>query len=249
MTRVPKFYLDGSYLAHNPDWHVSASLWKSQVIWEMMRKQRLKPETVAEIGCGAGEILRLLQERMEQSTQFTGYDIAPQAIQLAQERANQHLQFKLQDYAQQPEGHFNLLLLIDVVTHFENCFDVLRSLRGRSDHTIFQIALDISVLGVLGNRLVGYRKNSHHTHYWDKNLALDVLKEVGYEILDYRYTRPPLDLVPWSIALKQPRKLIGKCMRLCMGSLRQGPAMLLYLINKDFAVRFFGGWRLLVFVK
>ena len=55
-------YLDGGYLAKNPGWHVEESAWKATHILRMLKQNHLSPRTVCDVGCGAGEVLKQLQE-------------------------------------------------------------------------------------------------------------------------------------------------------------------------------------------
>jgi hypothetical protein len=38
----------------------------------MLQKNSVKPNTVCEFGCGAGEVLKLLQEKMDKARSFLG---------------------------------------------------------------------------------------------------------------------------------------------------------------------------------
>ena len=51
-----EMYLDGTYLEHKPTWHVEDSPWKAKQIHTILSKNNIKPNTVCEVGCGAGEI-------------------------------------------------------------------------------------------------------------------------------------------------------------------------------------------------
>jgi|GEM_PF-6882011 len=43
-------------------------------------------------------------------------------------------------------------------------------------------------------RLIDVLRDHGHIHYFTKDVALQILKDVGYEVLDYFYTAPSLDL-------------------------------------------------------
>ena len=90
-------YTDGQYLEHNPTWHVEDSPWKAGHVLEMLKRHGLSPRTVCEVGCGAGEILRQLHDRMGGDVRFVGYEISPQAYELSRTRATERLEFRLQD--------------------------------------------------------------------------------------------------------------------------------------------------------
>jgi SAM-dependent methyltransferase len=105
-------YTSGDYAERHPDWHVEDSPWRAEQILRMMRRNRMQPRTICEVGCGAGEILRQLQDRMNDGCIFFGYDISPQAMRLAQGRANKRLTFKPADIREERGVYFDLLLII-----------------------------------------------------------------------------------------------------------------------------------------
>ncbi|MGZ4848541.1 MAG: class I SAM-dependent methyltransferase, partial [Halobacteriota archaeon] len=115
-----KLYTSGEYLDTHPSWHVDDSRWKARQILKMTRNHDLAPRTVCEVGCGAGEILRQLQDRMSEDCAFFGYEISPQALQLCERRSNDRLHFTLADITQETRT-FDLLLFIDVIEHIEDC--------------------------------------------------------------------------------------------------------------------------------
>ena len=54
---MESIYDDGTYLENNNGWHVADSPWKAQQIRRAIEANNLAFDTVAEVGCGAGEIL------------------------------------------------------------------------------------------------------------------------------------------------------------------------------------------------
>ncbi len=77
------------------------------------------------------------------------------------------------------------------------------------------------------------RRDLHaHIHYFTKETALQVLKDVGYEVLDYFYTPRSIDL---------GSELIQRILSL--------PRRLFFTIHEDLAVRTLGGFSLLVLVR
>jgi SAM-dependent methyltransferase len=187
-------YTGGKYLEHNPTWHVEDSPWKARQIYQMLDRNRLAPQTVGEIGCGAGEILAVLQKMLPAEVSFHGYDISPQAVGLALPRSGPDLEFHQADLLESTE-HFELLLTIDVIEHVEDVFGFLRRLRPRGDYHIFHIPLDMSVSAVLrGTPLTWARENLGHVHYFSAETALAILRDTGYSVLDHFYTAAVLEL-------------------------------------------------------
>src|SRR5579859_1789498 len=246
---VADFYTNGEYLKKNPGWHVDASPWKADSVLQVMRRNHLKPKTICEVGCGAGEILRILQQNMDKDCTFWGYEIAPQAVEMAKSRENERLHVKLADFMQEREAYYDLILLVDVLEHFEDIFGVLRQLKNRSEYKILQLPLDVSVASILQNELVDYRHATGHLHFFTKDIALEILRDNGYEVLDHFYALPPIDTDPWSQIAKEPGKLTRKLLRVGKRGLQRLPGNLLYKLDQDLAVRIFGGWRLMVLVK
>ena len=87
----------GEYLKNNPTWHIEDSPWKASQVNKMLGRNPIDPRSIAEIGCGAGEILHQLYFSMPQDRIFTGYDISADAINFARQREKDRLKFKLEN--------------------------------------------------------------------------------------------------------------------------------------------------------
>ena len=226
-------YTSGQYLEKNPTWHIEESAWKVRHILPMMYRHHLVPDTVCEVGCGSGEVIRLLQMRMSDACTFWGYDISPQAIEMCKERANERLHFKLADIRREQDGFFDLILVLDVIEHLEDYFSFLRDIKPKSQYKLFHIPLEVSVQGVLRGKIFIRNRDLHgHLHYFTKETALRTLEDAGYEVLDYSYS-PEYELYT--------TLLLTKLMKL--------PRRFFFVLHKDWAVRILGGSRLLVLAK
>jgi SAM-dependent methyltransferase len=248
---VQKLYTSGDYLIKNPTWHADESPWKAKYVLQIMRRNNISPKTICDVGCGAGEVLRLLQESIDPDCLFWGYDISPQALALSQKKANGRLHFKLADIRQEDAAPFDLILLMDVIEHMEDYFSFLREIRSKSSYKILQIPLDISVQEVFMNKLIRFRGDYGHIHYFTKDLALQMLRDVGYEVIDYLYTWPSygsLQLI-WSENKRNPRRLLKKLIGFVGRKILAVPKHVFFALNKDLTTRVLAGWRLLVLVK
>src|SRR5712692_2609852 len=94
-------YTNGAYLDKNPLWHTDESPFKVKQILRMLKKHHLQPTTICDVGCGGGEVLKLLEQRMDNVCRFWGYEVSPQAIEMCKSRANDRLQFKLADVSRE----------------------------------------------------------------------------------------------------------------------------------------------------
>jgi len=226
-------YASGEHLEKNPDWHVHASGWKAQHVLRILKRHHLTANTIGEVGCGAGEVLRRLQLHMAPHCIFSGYDISPQAIELARSRANQRLHFKLADIFQEPDAYFDLLLILDVVEHVEDYFTFLRGLKSLARDKIFNFPLDLSVQALLRNDGLMMRRGTYgHVHYFTKDLALQSLIGEGYEVIDCFYA-------PFGIDFPVGAK----------GRIIRWPRMIFSAISKDLAARLLGGFSLFVLAR
>jgi hypothetical protein len=231
---MSSIYTDGNYLKNNPTWDVEDAPWKADLIFRMLQKNRIEPGTLCEIGCGCGEILRQLQLKMPVSVKFTGYEISPQAYELCTQRSNERLCFELKTYCDESDNSCDLILLIDLIEHLEDYFRFLREIKGKSQFILLHIPLEMFVLAVLYPQfLLGQRKKVGHLHYFSKDNALQMLRDLGYEIIDFSYTA-------------------GYTLNRHSGireTLLNVPRKILYPLAQDFTVHGFGGYSLLVLVR
>jgi hypothetical protein len=112
--------------------------------------------------------------------------------------------------------------------------ETLRELAAAALHKIFQIPLDLSVQTVVrATPLLKDREKYGHIHYFNKEIAFQLLVDVGYEIIDYFYTAVALDLPSSDF-----KNLVMRV-----------PGRLAYSINKDMAVPLLGGYRFLILAE
>ena len=212
-------YHDGRYVDANPDWHVGTSAWKADQIHAALGGWR--PQTICEVGCGAGEILRILHDKVPESA-LVGYDVSPTAIALAAARSTQRLTFRLGD-ASDDEEHFDLMLVMDVIEHVPDPIDFLRQLAGRATCFIMHIPLDIcGASAIRGRELLEKRAVLGHIHYFSPETALATVTDAGYHVIGYHYT-PIWQTWPMSL-----RRSVARC------------------LPRGAAVRLVGGYSLLV---
>ncbi len=226
-------YSDGTYLDNNPNWHQEDSPWKAGHIANVLRRQGIRPSTICEIGCGAGEIVCSLAREFGDGVKFSGYDISPQAFEICGKKQGKNVRFFQMNLLDE-DIRFDVVLAIDVFEHVEDYFGFLRKLRSKGEYKIFHIPLDLSVQSVLrGSPIMKKRASVGHLHYFTEETALATLRDTGYEVLSHCFTSGALELPQrsWKARLmKLPRKL-------------------LFSLNPTLAVRLLGGFSLLVLAK
>lgn len=180
-------YTGDQYITANPDWHVADSPWKAVQILEMLKAEPV--ETVCEVGCGAGEILRQLHDRMPATRRLVGYEIAEAPLRIAAERATERLSFKLADAASDDEV-FDLMIVMDVIEHVGDPIAFLENLRFKAKRTILHVPLDLSVQSVIRpGKLTSWRESVGHINYFTPETAIATVRDAGYVIRGHVFTR------------------------------------------------------------
>src|ERR1039457_3594092 len=177
-------YTDGSYLAKTGGtWHMEDSPFKARWIIRMLaRHPEFHPATICEIGCGAGGILSELQKLLTWHADFTGYEVSRQAHELSSRFANCRCRFVLGDGFSDP-SIFDLVLVMDVVEHIEDCFSFMRQARQKGRLKLYHVPLDAHVSSVL--RGISAWDSVGHIHLFTIETALKSLEYSGYRIHDW----------------------------------------------------------------
>lgn len=222
-------YLDGSYGDANPTWHEEDAPWKAAQIRSLLTDNHIAFRSVAEVGCGTGEICLALADAFPHA-QFSGYEVSPQAYARAIRKTRPNVGFHLKDISEE-DLRFDVLLVIDVIEHVDDYIGFTRGLRDSARFKIFHIPLDLSVQSIARLApILKLREEVGHIHYFCKDSALATLRHCGYRVLDWRYTASRLELPhqAWTSRLAaHPRRLLTR-------------------LAPDLAVRVLGGYSLLV---
>jgi 2-polyprenyl-3-methyl-5-hydroxy-6-metoxy-1,4-benzoquinol methylase len=230
-------YQDGQYLTNNPTWHEQDSPHKARWIASILQRRLISPKTVAEVGCGAAGILRNLAEIFPEAS-FDGWDVSPQVVQLANAKPHPRLGIHLDDILGSGRV-WDLLLAIDVLEHMENPAEFLRESRKLCGWATIHLPLDLSVQTVFrGYPLLDLRRNLGHIHMFTRGTARALMEENGWEILEEAYTGGSLEL---PLAAGLGNFLKNWPLRL--------PRRLLFAMSPHLAVRFLGGWSILLLCR
>lgn len=203
-------YLDGRYASlTGGTWHVEDSPFKAKWIMQMLaRHPEFKPMSVCDIGCGAGAILVQLQETMPGGSEFTGYDISPQAHAISLQRfPDSPIRFVLGS-AFDDSKYYDLALVMDVIEHVEDCFSFLRQTKQKARIKIIHVPLDAHVSGILRGKNAW--DDIGHIHLFTIETALKTLEYCGYRIHDWFLTDGAITLPKHSVrtrianALRRP---------------------------------------------
>jgi SAM-dependent methyltransferase len=236
----PNIYNDGKYLQNNPTWHLEDSPWKAEQIIKILEKNKILPQSMAEVGCGVGGILKELSKNELLATcRFEGYETSPQAFEQAKNLERENIKYYCEDFFddsnKKPKDFWDVLLVIDVFEHVEGYMSFLGKCRTASKYKIYHIPLDIHVSSVIRNRFDNIRETLGHIHYFTADSAISTLKDTGHEIIDFFYTASALELFKLH---PSPKTLVANFPR-WVGS----------KINLPLTARLFGGYSLLVLTQ
>jgi len=226
-------YCSGDYLAHNPTWDADDSPWKVAQLLQLLRPHGIAPNDIVDVGCGAGRVLTALRASFPAAT-LVGYEVATDAARFWSRNQDPGIRFVVGDFLQSEFHRFDLLLLLDVIEHLPNPFEFLLKIRGRAKQYIFHFPLDLSSLTVLRERpLLESRRQVGHIHYFTKGLALSLLDECGFQVIDWRYTGA------WRTGPQHTLKTRMAAI----------PRALASVVSKDLSTRLFGGETLMVLAR
>jgi cyclopropane fatty-acyl-phospholipid synthase-like methyltransferase len=225
-------YTDGSYFAKTGGtWHLEDSPFKARQVFKMLeRHPEINPATVCEIGCGAGGILAALQTLLPTHVCFTGYEISPQASVLSARFANRQCRYLLSDAFEDP-AVYDLVMVMDVVEHVEDCFSFLRRAKKKGRMKIYHIPLDTHVSALV--RGLNAWESVGHIHLFTIETALKSVEYSGHRVVDWFLTDG---------ALAKPNKTfstnIANVIRRALGC-----------VSVNFAARLVGGYSIMILAE
>jgi len=226
-------YESGKYLANNPSWDEEDSEWKAKQVLKIIENNSLNPKSVVDVGCGAGGVLAKLHDSLP-NVYYSGFEIALDVCGFWVKHSSRKINFSIANFLEEDTVYFDVLLLLDVFEHIPNPFEFLSALQGRAKYYIFHIPLDLSAISVVRESpLLHVREKVGHIHYYTKGMAISLLEECGFQIVDWSFT---------GAAFTNPRPT-------WMSMLAALPRCLFFAINRDLGVRMLGGDTLIVLAK
>jgi len=236
MISESNIYTNGEYFENNPTWNLEDSLWKANIITSIIERNKITIHHLVEVGCGVGGILTSLAEKNPDIKTLKGYDISPQAISLAEKRKSQKVQFYLGDFFNEnSETNIDVILMIDVLEHISDYYGFLQKLKNKSRYFVFHIPLDLSCRTILKPHvMLQQRKAVGHLHYFSEEMVWWFLKDSGFTVIDWEYTKPVTDI-----------KKSGSFKQYIKKKLRNFS----FSINKKNSVKLWGGYSLMILAQ
>lgn len=229
-TPIEVRYLSDKYLLNNPTWHAEDSRWKARKVADLLNSHLIAPKSLIDVGCGGGGVLFEMSSAYS-GARLTGYDFAPDAEQFWDEPRAAGVELVVGNFFESQLPFQDVLLLLDVLEHIQDPFAFLFGLKGRAKYYVFHFPLDLSALSVLReSRLLHVRDKVGHIHYFTRGLALAMLKDCGFEVIEARYTGAAFNGLGCSWKTTFARV----------------PRRLAFALNHDVGARLLGGETLMV---
>ena len=187
---VAPMYSTGEYYHRSGGWKDAE--YKIRVFRDLFaryaRAQLPHIQTVADVGCGNGEITCHLQATLEEmgySVEVTGYDVHPAVARL---RPIGKVRFVEGDFCQLATGIVDLVTLFDVIEHIPDPITFLRSVAAKSRYVALHIPLDHSILNGVRDMARANLKHPGHLLILDMPSTLNFLCYCGLRVDDYAHS-------------------------------------------------------------
>lgn len=234
MTLPVDQYLSNEYLDKNPTWDAEDAPWKIEVVQGILRKNKIVPNSILEVGCGSGACLAQLRG-IYPNASLAGTDISPSLKHFWEGYRDLNIHFSPTPIGEDSSVIYDLLLLLDVIEHVADPHIFLKELKGRAKYYVFHIPLDLSAMSVVRESPLLYVRNKvGHIHYFTKGLALALLSEVGFEVIDVAYS---------GAAMTAPKRTWGARL---LGLIRW---LAFFILGQGLGSRLLGGETLIVLAK
>lgn len=175
-------YSDGTYTKLNPTLHAEDSVYKMSYVIKLLEKVEWNRSGVKilDIGGGAGELGKLVCDWFAAN----GYTVFMSALDVAEEMINVQKNNNpcikktyVGDIEKLGEEQFDLVLMIDVIEHIEDCEQFADRLNNYATYIIYNIPTEINLIDTLRDIAMCKRyyplqtKSLGHVHFFSANSA------------------------------------------------------------------------------
>jgi len=176
-----------SFYDEKERFNISDSLMKADKIIDFLKRNKIVPKTIIELGCGVGLILREIYTYFNENNYGVGMDISRRAIVKAKD-LNPTLNFIIADATKVPfkDLSFDLCLLVDIIEHIPDPQEILEEATRISRCVLLKVPLEynywrrfLNMTGIF--TWEDSRNTVGHLHWWNYGDVKKLLKD--YNIL------------------------------------------------------------------
>jgi len=180
-------YSDGTYISSNPSLHAEDSEYKMTYVAKLLEKASWEGSCIKllDIGGGAGLLGKFVCEWFVNR----GYNVSAHALDLSQDMLeiqktnNPYIEKTyIGDISQLGEAFFDLVLMVDVIEHIENCEQFAHNLNNYTKYIIYNIPIEINLIDSLRNIVMKKRyyqiqtESLGHIHFFSANTATSFIR-------------------------------------------------------------------------
>ena len=175
----PSFFGDAAFYSKlsQHDWYYESDKWEFDRAVEIV--QKIRPKSILEIGCGAGEFLQKIFSGVEYSL---GLDFNETALTSARQKGlnvrNENIE-NLKD-------SFDMIVLFEVLEHLESPYDIMTTIESKLNPGGILIIAVPNPDGYLKDMgVVLLDMPPHHNTGWKKETFGYLAQKLGMQILSY----------------------------------------------------------------
>lgn len=189
-------YLDAP--ERQAEWLRRSARQKADSVEQLLRRNRIRPESVLELGCGTGAVIGELQQR-GLAQHYYGIDYSATAIAYLK-TAFPNIQCAVADVMETPnvfdKDSFDVVICSHVIEHLEDPASFLQAI-GRQfqfDYMVAEVPLEDLFFGRVKALLKDRSKNlSGHVQFFSRRSFLALITAMQYTVVDERVYAPCLD--------------------------------------------------------
>ena len=174
-----------------------ASEWKGYIFCELLPKN-VKLETILDMGCGPGNILKYVGKRTG-AKQLIGIDISKTMTRMARKNLENAILMQGMDFSFYNKK-VDLIILSDILEHVHDPLKMLDDASLRGKYILLKMPIEKSFIKTIYHKLrggvpLGTEHPEGHLHIWKKNDILDLVKKSKLSIIKYEIASPPYTIL------------------------------------------------------
>lgn len=185
-------------IQHHAEWLRRGALHKADSIEMLLQRNKIKPQSILELGCGTGAVLGELSRR-KLADAYYGVDFSEEAVHYMTELYPE-VQGAAADIVQNPnpfgEIEFDVVIVCHTIEHLERPMEFLKATEHMNFKTmIAEVPLEDLFFGRVKALIKDRSKNAAgHVQFFTRQSFRDLLEEAGFSLQDERVYIPVLSM-------------------------------------------------------
>lgn len=197
-------------LEKEAEWLRLTAVEKVNSIERLLKRNKIRPKNMLELGCGVGAVIKECQRR-SLAMKYMGVDYAPEAIDYIRNHSEgiETIQGDITDSDFYIDDTFDVVILSHVLEHLENPSDFLRVVKKslKFSYAVIEVPLEDLIASRIKSVLRDKAANkAGHVQFFTSRTFENLLSSNGFKIVDRRTYVPILDTATmrWPGLVRQP---------------------------------------------